>query len=201
VAARAYRFKEPEALSTARLVKLVHNRLLADSLAQAANQFKKMSPDEREEAERRIQRQLDELAPEAVETLCTALKVDTLTGPALTAALVRGGSLTALVSAFEAAGFGGYVALTTIVHAIFTTALGITLTFTVYTGLTSLTAFLTGPIGIALLGGSIVWAAQHGSNAALNAQLMARFTSLIHVTCGPKDPPPFDLEEGERAAR
>jgi len=201
VAARFYRFKEPEALSTARLVKLVHNRLLEDSLVQAARKFKKMCAEEREEAERRIQRQLDELDPEAVEALCTALEVDTLTGPALTAALVRGGSLTALVSAFEAAGFGGYVALTAIVHAIFTTALGITLPFAVYTGLSSVAAFLTGPIGIALLGGSIVWAAQHGSSAALNAQLMARFTSLIRVTCGPKDPPPFDLEEGGRAAR
>ncbi|MBE3576543.1 MAG: hypothetical protein IMX00_02460 [Limnochordales bacterium] len=201
VAARAYRFKEPEALSTARLAKLVHNRLLEDALGQAARQLKKMSPAEREETEHRIQRHLDELDPETTESLCNALEVDTLTGPVLTAALLRGGSLSALVGVFQAAGFGGYVALSTIVHAIFTTALGITLPFAVYTGLSSLMAFLTGPIGIALIWGSIVWAARHGSNAAINAQLMARFVSLIYVACGPKDPQPFDLEEGERAAR
>jgi hypothetical protein len=48
------------------------------------------------------------------------------------------------------AGFGAYIALSVVLHAIFTTMLGITLPFAMYTGASSMLAMLTGPVGIGL---------------------------------------------------
>jgi hypothetical protein len=48
------------------------------------------------------------------------------------------------------AGFGAYVALSVIIHAIFTTMLGITLPFAFYTSASSLLSLLAGPFGVAI---------------------------------------------------
>lgn len=123
--------------------------------------------------------------------------IQRLSGAALTKALSQGASLGALVGVVEITGFGGYMALSSIVHAIFTTAFGLTVPFGVYTGLSSMVAFLTGPIGIALLSASFFTVARGQGNKGINNRLLAMFVSMIHGKMAPQGPKPFDLSAGE----
>jgi len=52
------------------------------------------------------------------------------------------------IAALQAGGFGTYLALTTVMHAVFTSMLGITVPFAAYTTATGALSVVTGPIGV-----------------------------------------------------
>ena len=71
-------------------------------------------------------------------------------------ALPRLAGLSGTYALFSMGGFGSYVALTTITHMLFTTLLGMTVPFGVYTGVTTLGAAIFSPVVfIALAAGTI----------------------------------------------
>ena len=79
-----------------------------------------------------------------------SLGIRDLTGKTLREVFLKSGLPVAGLATVQAGGFGAYLALTTIMHAVFTSLLGITLPFAAYTGATSALAFLSGPVGIVL---------------------------------------------------
>ncbi len=143
VAAKGYGIKNAEFASTPRLVRLVHDHFLEDMLSKSAKQLSKMDQAALAKVEREIEAGLQQLDQEILDELREALRVQALTGKAVTSALIKGLQYGSFVGLIELSGFSAYVALSTIVHAIFTTALGITLPFAVYTGLSSFVAFIT----------------------------------------------------------
>lgn len=96
------------------------------------------------------------------ESMRKALNVDKVTGETVHKILMTTGGSTLFLGA--ATGFGTYLALTTIMHAVFTTAIGITLPFAAYTGAASVFSFFTGPIGWILLAGVGIWQFTSGSS-------------------------------------
>jgi hypothetical protein len=78
------------------------------------------------------------------------MNLETLSASSLRNAFLNSGLPIAGIAALQAGGFGTYLVLTTIMHAVFTSMLGITLPFAAYTTATSALAFLTGPVGVML---------------------------------------------------
>lgn len=106
---------------------------------------------ELEELEKQLDIDIAQMTPENRERMKDALHVETLTGKTVRDTLIQTGVPVLLLG--SASGLGTYVATTTIVHAIFTTFLGVTLPFGVYTALNSTLALIMGPLGVALLAG------------------------------------------------
>ncbi len=131
------------------------------------SQFRKELADQNAERTRETVRSLDEkirdMDDEQRRKIQEILKVDSLTGETMRSALMRAGAPAAILAAVSASGFGGFVALSTIIHAVFTTVLGITLPFAVYTGASSALAFIVGPVGWLFVLGVGSWQAVRGS--------------------------------------
>lgn len=122
-------------------------------LSRMQKEMSKQTTTEKNKTDQVIQEKIDDLTEKQREELKEALKVQELTGQTLGNILRSAAGPATILAIVEISGFGAYIALTTIVHAIFTTVLGITLPFAAYTTLTSTLAFLTGPIGwIAVIG-------------------------------------------------
>ena len=95
-----------------------------------------------------LAKQIAEMSLEEKLEIQKALNLQNLSGSSLRSAFISTGLPVAGIAALQAGGFGTYLALTTVMHAVFTGILGITLPFAAYTGATSALSFLTGPAGI-----------------------------------------------------
>jgi uncharacterized protein YaaW (UPF0174 family) len=94
----------------------------------------------------------DALSPQQQQELLMSMKRDT-DDPNLTALITSGGVMTAA----KLSGFGVYLLASTTLGSL-TSALGITLPFAVYMGMSQTIALILGPIGWAALGGGLLWA-------------------------------------------
>lgn len=161
-----------EWLTPAEKAEAVTRRHQEESLANLRKMVAKMSPTERSELDKTITQELNELPHEQREAVLRDLRLDTLSGEAVTKALLASGGPLASMAALGGAGFGAYVALTTIIHAVATTLLGITLPFAVYTTATSVLSLLTGPVGWLIAGATMLFTWRH-SEAKLSRSLFA----------------------------
>jgi len=127
------------------LLEKVMEKLFEDMGKEAEKAIKDMSPEEEEEILKKVKEEIYNLPPEKREQILKDLNLDELSGESLWK-LFKSGALTGgTLMGAKACGFGLYLAATTIVHAIFTTLLGITLPFGFYTFLTSTIAFILNP--------------------------------------------------------
>ena len=124
---------------------------IQEILTSVQQQFENLSAEERARVEAEINARLRDMNAEQQEALRKDLGVDKLTANAMITALSGGASVVAAASGASAAGFGLYLAATTMMHAIATTLFGMTLSFGFYTGLTSLIAFFLNPIVVAVM--------------------------------------------------
>ena len=121
--------------------------------------------------------QLDEilksLSAEKQAVVKQSLKTDHLTGEVLRNSILKSGigigSLIAVGGTFSS-----YIAINTIIHAVFTTALSMTGPFAVYTGVAKGVSIITGPIGWCALGGYSIY-----SLAKTSGKLTAAIMSVI----------------------
>lgn len=134
-------------LTPAEQAESVSRRYQEESLAKLRKEVSKMSPQQRVDLEKQVSADLQNLPYEERDKILQDMKLDTLSGEALISALITAGGPFASIGALTAAGFGAFLALTTIIHAVVTTAFGITLPFAVYTSATSALGILTGPFG------------------------------------------------------
>ena len=92
----------------------------------------------------------------------------------------------ALISLINLSGFGAYLMLTTVIHAVFTTMLGVTMPWAVYQGATTALAILTGPIG---------WLLSAGVGSKINRDLLAHTVWFGVSNCGQALVPDEELKK------
>ena len=152
-AAKRYKDEISESLSPSQKADAVWYRYHEKLLEQTQKSLNNQTDEQKRKTEEEIQKRIDNMTGKQQEELQKALNVDILTGNTVRQILSTTAGTTAAMIALDVSGFGAYMALTTIMHAVFTTTLGITLPFAAYTGATSVLAFITGPVGwITLLG-------------------------------------------------
>lgn len=126
------------------------------TLQSIISSLEKQSDEERDEMIRQLDMELDSLSSDRKELIKQSLQTDHLSGEVLRNSLLKSsvgiGSLITVGSSF-----GAYIAINTIIHAIFTSFLGITLPFAVYTGVAKGVSIIAGPIGWCALGGYSIY--------------------------------------------
>ena len=105
---------------------------------------------------RQLDIELDSLSSDRKELIKQSLQTDHLSGEVLRNSLLKSGvGIGSLITVGSS--FGAYIAINTIIHAIFTSFLGITLPFAVYTGVAKGVSIIAGPIGWCALGGYSIY--------------------------------------------
>ena len=126
------------------------SRVMTSKLKQMSEEFRKRweeaRPEQRAQFDRELEKQLASLTPEKQSEMRQAFNVETLDAQTMRGIMFSLGSTVGLSSVVNMAGFGAYIALSVIVHFIFTTILGITLPFAVYAFLSSTLAFFANPV-------------------------------------------------------
>lgn len=151
----------------------IHRRYLEKILNSMQESLKKQDSVEANKTVNEIEQSISKLSDKDKEELKRVLNIEELTGKEIRNVFMKAGTPTLIIGALSASGFGAFIALTTVMHAVFTTILGITLPFAVYTGATSTLGFLLGPAGIALVAGTAIWQVSKG-NKNLKNEIMGQ---------------------------
>lgn len=126
------------------------------TLQSIISSLEKQSNEERNEMIRQLDIGLDSLSSDRKELIKQSLQTDHLSGEVLRNSLLKSGvGIGSLITVGSS--FGAYIAINTIIHAIFTSFLGITLPFAVYTGVAKGVSIIAGPIGWCALGGYSIY--------------------------------------------
>lgn len=126
------------------------------TLQSIISSLEKQSDAERDEMIRQLDIELDSLSSDRKELIKQSLQTDHLSGEVLRNSFLKSGvGIGSLITVGSS--FGAYIAINTIIHAIFTSFLGITLPFAVYTGVAKGVSIITGPIGWCALGGYSIY--------------------------------------------
>lgn len=149
--AAAPAFKVSPDLTPSALVAAVADSLYGWLLDQLNRRYKNLSPKQKEQLYATLDEAIRNMNAEDRRKLQDGLRLDKLTGKTLMKALTATTGVVAVTTLISSAGFGAYVALTTIMHAVMTTLHGSTLPFAAYTTATTVLSFLIGPLGVSLL--------------------------------------------------
>lgn len=126
------------------------------TLQSIISSLEKQSDEERNEMIRQLDMELDKLSSDRKELIKQSLQTDHLSGEVLRNSFLKSGvGIGSLITVGSS--FGAYIAINTIIHAIFTSFLGITLPFAVYTGVAKGVSIIAGPIGWCSLGGYSIY--------------------------------------------
>ena len=126
------------------------------TLQSIISSLEKQSDAERDEMIHQLDIELDSLSSDRKELIKQSLQTDHLSGEVLRNSLLKSGiGIGSLITVGSS--FGAYIAINTIIHAIFTSFLGITLPFAVYTGVAKGVSIIAGPIGWCALGGYSIY--------------------------------------------
>lgn len=161
----------------------IHRRYLEKLLNSIQKSLKNQDFNEANKTIKEIEKNVETLSEEEKEELKKVLNVQQLTGKEVRNVLMRAGTPAVILGSLSASGFGAFMALTTIIHAVFTTVLGITLPFAVYTGATSTLSFILGPAGIAFVAGTAIWQFTKG-NKKLKNEIMGQIIFSAVNSCG-----------------
>ena len=126
------------------------------TLQSIISSLEKQSDEERNEMIRQLDIELDNLSSDRKELIKQSLQTNHLSGEVLRNSFLKSGvGIGSLITVGSS--FGAYIAINTIIHAIFTSFLGITLPFAVYTGVAKGVSIIAGPIGWCALGGYSIY--------------------------------------------
>lgn len=126
------------------------------TLQSIISSLEKQSDEERNEMIRQLDIELDSLSSDRKELIKQSLQTDHLSGEVLRNSFLKSGiGIGSLITVGSS--FGAYIAINTIIHAIFTSFLGITLPFAVYTGVAKGVSIIAGPIGWCAFGGYSIY--------------------------------------------
>jgi uncharacterized protein YaaW (UPF0174 family) len=135
--------------------------------------YNKMSEEEKAKTDNIIDGNINDMSEEKRKVIKESLNIENLSGEVLRKALISSGGPMAAIGVVQLSGIGAYIALTTVMNALFTTVLGITIPFGVYTTATSGLALLAGPIGWLLVfgfGGRQIFKGKQSINRILLVQ-------------------------------
>lgn len=135
------------------LTREIHRKLVAYMLKNLEKMMARdrTSPVYEEREERafleELRRSLSELDPDGQREVLRKLRIDSLATDELRKAFRSGTLMAAAIAGAEAAGGALFIFATTVVHAVFTTLLGVTLQFTTYMAITALLGAILTPVG------------------------------------------------------
>ena len=141
------KIKNPDNLNIKSKAEVITNNFNSILIQQLSEVESKMENEDKTKTDKKIEKQLENMSEERREAIKNALNIDELSGEVLRKAILSSSGPLATIGIVNLSGFGAYIALTTVMNAIFTTALGVTLPFGVYTTATSGLALLAGPVG------------------------------------------------------
>ena len=141
-----------EELAVEQKADIIYQKILQSIISS----LEKQSDEERDEMIRQLDIELDSLSSDRKELIKQSLQTDHLSGEVLRNSFLKSGiGIGSLITVGSS--FGAYIAINTIIHAIFTSFLGITLPFAIYTGVAKGVSIITGPIGWCALGGYSIY--------------------------------------------
>lgn len=132
------------------LAREILQRGMAELIKQYLDAYTTASDEKRRQMDAQMNEAIRSLSPELIEEWRKNVGAEKLTSDTLRRfmqQLAEGGALLAFI---QSLGFSAYIALSTIIHTVFTTILGITLPFGVYMTSSWLLSQLTGPAGLAV---------------------------------------------------
>jgi hypothetical protein len=141
-------FDVPEDLLISQQAEAVAQKYLENCIEGVRDLLKKQGDDEIKVTEDVMSKQLAAMTAAERLEIQQALNLQTLSGSSLRSVFLKSGVPVAGIAALQAGGFGTYLALSTIMHAVFTGVLGITLPFAAYTTASSAMSVVMGPVGI-----------------------------------------------------
>lgn len=150
--------------------------VMKDFFKQAQEKVKNQSAKEQKRTEEELDRILKDLPEDQREALKENFDIDKLSGKAVRNIIVSVGPAVIV----GAGGFSSYIALTTLMHLVFTTMLNITLPFAVYTTATSFMSVLLGPVGFFAFGAFGVWKSIK-DNRKLSATLLSFILMQVYT--------------------
>ena len=133
-----------------------------------------------------VEQKADSLSSDRKELIKQSLQTDHLSGEVLRNSFLKSGiGIGSLITVGSS--FGAYIAINTIIHAIFTSFLGITLPFAVYTGVAKGVSIIAGPIGWCALGGYSIYSLIKTSGKLTSAMMsVVVFIAITKTTSKPK---------------
>lgn len=141
----------PEELDVEQKADIIYQKTLQSIISS----LEKQSDEERNEMIHQLNEELDNLSSDRKELIKQSLQTDHLSGEVLRNSFLKSGiGIGSLITVGSS--FGAYIAINTIIHAIFTSFLGITLP-SVYTGVAKGVSIIAGPIGWCALGGYSIY--------------------------------------------
>ena len=189
-------FDISEELTPGQKADIIKDRFTERMLINVNKKLKKQNSQEAKKTIEVLENSIRNMNDEQREDVKKALGIEKLTGETIRAALLKAGAPAAILAAVSASGFGAFVGLTTIIHAVFTTVMGITLPFAVYTGATSTLAILTGPVGGMIILGLASYQIFNG-NKKLNRELLVQIVWFAVTSYGEKFAPKVPWESLE----
>jgi len=188
----AISFKIPDDLTPAQKADAVYIRFTERMLENVQKTLKKQDDKTANRTTKSIDKSLEGMTDEQKQQLRNALNVEKLTGETIRKSLLKAGKPGAIIATLSISGFGASVALTTIMHAIFTTVLSVTLPFAAYTTATSALAILTGPVGVILVFGIASYQILNGGRK-LDRDLLAQVVWFARESYGKCFTPSEDM--------
>ena len=156
----------PEELDVEQKADIIYQKTLQSIISS----LEKQSDQERNEMIRQLDMELDNLSSDRKELIKQSLQTDHLSGEVLRNSFLKSGiGIGSLITVGSS--FGAYIAINTIIHAIFTSFLGITLPFAVYTGVAKGVSIIAGPIGWCALGGYSIYSLVKTSGKLTSAMM------------------------------
>lgn len=162
-----------ESLSPEQKADSIYRRFAERMLSKIKKELNAENTVQAQQTTAELEKNLNQLPQEKREELKKILQVDELTGKTVRSALITMKTPALLLGASTIGGFGSFIALSTIMHAVFTTTLGITLPFAAYTTASSALSVLTGPIGWSAVLGLGAWQIHKGSTS-INREMLAQ---------------------------
>ena len=144
-----------------------------------AKKLKNQSDKEVEDTVRRMDESIAQMTPEEQLQVKESLNLRELTGKTMRNALLSVGIPASALKV--SSGMGAFIAMTTVMHAVFTTALGITLPFAAYSGTMAVLGFLTGPVGWLIVGGILAYQVVSGARK-IDREMLSQYvyTAFVH---------------------
>ena len=177
-----------EVLAPAEKIDAVFQRYMERLETKMREAFDKADETTREKLRQQIDASLDSMTEEQRTEVRMALKTDKVTADTVIQ-MMKPTGLTGMMATMGSM-FGSYILLSVIIHGVFTTLLGVTVPFAVYTGAASTLSVITGPIGWAALAMFGVWQYVRGSSKVdgeLYCQLIFTARFLHRKRFAPED--------------
>ena len=135
--------------------RLIFEKAVENQLETIKKRLTKITPDEEEKLEKTLREELEKLSSGDAKAIREAMNLDELSARSMISVLKGGGIAVGSIAALNMAGFGVFMAATTMLKAI-SLLLGVTFAFGTYAATTTFIGFLLGPLGAGLIiGGTI----------------------------------------------